>query len=154
MANNSIECPVDFVLINGNKARITAGSVFVLMVIFLFTNFLAIPIFLLIDFFVRGFKLGKYSPLNFLSDKLIAIFSIQPKLTDQAPKRFAAKIGFLFSFVIMLFLVFQLPVVSLIAALVMATFALLESFVGFCAGCHVYSFYSKLIKKKSDLYSA
>ncbi|MEP7143717.1 MAG: DUF4395 domain-containing protein [Ferruginibacter sp.] len=146
MTNNNIECPVDLVVINERKARLTAGSVFILTVIYLFTGLWAIPVFLVLDFFVRGFNLGRYSLLNFISDKLIRIFSIRPKATDQAPKRFAAKIGFLFSLSIVGSLFFQFQTAPLIIALVLATFALLESVMGFCAGCYVYSFYLKIIK--------
>jgi Domain of unknown function (DUF4395) len=153
MTNKNVECPVDLILINEKKARLTAGSVCILMVIYLFTNFLAIPVFLVLDFFARGFNLGRYSPLNLMSDLLIHIFNISPKLIDQAPKRFAAKIGFLFSITIVVFFAFQFETVSFIISLVLATFALLESSMGFCAGCHVYHFYSKIVKKKTSIYS-
>jgi len=126
MANNSIECPVDFVSINENKARLTAASVFVLTVIFIFFQFKLIPLFLMLDFFVRAFKLGQYSPLNKLSDNLVATFSIKNKPVDQAPKRFAAKIGLLFSIAIALTLAIDLKTLSTILAIILAAFALLD----------------------------
>lgn len=150
MASN-IECPVDFVSINENKARVTAGIVFILTLIYLFTSLWIIPAFLLIDFFVRGFNFASYSLLGIVSDKLIAAFSIKQKPTDRATKRFAAKIGFLFSTAILIFFAFDLKNIALILAIVLSTFALLESAFGFCAGCHVYSFYNKFLKKKSNV---
>ncbi len=149
MANNNIECPVDFVTINENKARLTAGLVFVLTLIYIFTSLWIIPAFLLIDFFVRGFNFASYSLLGLVSDQLVTIFSIKQKPTDRAPKRFAAKIGFLFSAAILVLFFVDLKNTALIVAIVLATFALLESAFGFCAGCHVYSFYSKFLKKKT-----
>jgi len=151
MANNSIECPVDFVSINENKARLTAASVFVLTVIFIFFQFKLIPLFLMLDFFVRAFKLGQYSPLNKLSDTLVATFSIKNKPVDQAPKRFAAKIGLLFSLAIAITLAIDLKTLSTILAIILAAFALLESAFGFCAGCYVYWFYTKRFKPTNNL---
>lgn len=151
MANNNIECPVDFVTINENKARVTAGLVFILTLIYLFTSLWIIPAFLLVDFFVRGFNFANYSLLGLVSDQLVKMFSIKQKPTDRAPKRFAAKIGFLFSLAILVCIGFDLKTTSLSLAIVLATFALLESAFGFCAGCHVYSFYTKFLKKKSGI---
>ncbi|MDN3658996.1 DUF4395 domain-containing protein [Ferruginibacter paludis] len=148
MANN-IECPVDFVTINENKARVTAALVFILTLVYLFTSLWIITAFLMVDFFVRGFNFASYSVLGLISDKLITVFSIKQKPTDRAPKRFAAKIGFLFSVAILLFIALDLKNIALILAIVLATFALLESAFGFCAGCHVYSFYNKFLKRKT-----
>ncbi|MEJ7586312.1 MAG: DUF4395 domain-containing protein [Ferruginibacter sp.] len=153
MANTNLECPVDLVLINGQKARFTAGGIFILALIYLFSYYWPIPAFLIIDFLVRGFNLGRYSLLNFISVKLIQVFEIKSNPTDQAPKRFAAKIGFIFSIAILITLALQLKTWTLILALILATFALLESFFGYCAGCYMYNLYSKTIKKKNTLYS-
>jgi hypothetical protein len=151
MANDNIECPVDFVSINENKARVTAALVFILTLIYLFASFWIIPAFLTIDFFVRGFNFASYSLLGLISDKLVVLFSIKQKPTDRAPKRFAAKIGFLFSAAILVFIALDLKNIALILAIVLATFALLESAFGFCAGCHVYSFYNKFLRKKTGV---
>jgi hypothetical protein len=133
MTNNNVECPVDFVSINERKARLTAALVFILLAIYLFTGFWPIPVFLIVDFFVRSFNLGRFSPLGLISDQLIRIFNIRPKLTDQAPKRFAAKTGLLFSIAIAGLSALGLTTASLLIASVMALFALLESALAFCA---------------------
>jgi hypothetical protein len=145
MANNTVECPVDFVSVNENKARLTAGLVVILSALYILTKLWLIPLFLLFDFFT----LPSNSLLNIISDKLVAIFSIGNKPTDRAPKRFAAKIGFLFSLAVIVCVALGLKNTAIILAIVLVTFALLESGFGFCAGCHVYSFYSKFLKKKS-----
>lgn len=149
MANNTVVCPVDFISVNENKARLTAGLVVILTALYILTKLWLIPLFLLFDFFARGFNLPSYSLLNIISDKLVAIFSIGNKPTDRAPKRFAAKIGFLFSLAVIVCVALGLKNTAIILAIVLVTFALLESGFGFCAGCHVYSFYSKFLKKKS-----
>lgn len=141
---NEIACPVDFIIVNENKVRLTALQVFLLAVAYFFTGAWIIPSFLIIDFFLRGFKLGKYSLLNLMSDQLVKAFSIPVKPIDQAPKRFAAKIGFLFSIAITALQLTGNTVAALILAAVLTFFAFLESFFSFCAGCYVYTFWAKL----------
>ncbi len=145
MLDNMV-CPVDFVLMDENKARLTAGSIFVLAVTFMLTCLWLVPVFLVIDFSARSFMPGKYSLLNLLSGRLIKVFSIKPKMTDQAPKRFAAKIGLLFSVAIAICFGCNYTMAGLLLAMVLAIFGLLESALSFCAGCNVYHFYNKAFK--------
>jgi Domain of unknown function (DUF4395) len=147
--NLPVDCPVDFIPVNENKVRLTA--LWVLLLLLLLLSFpiwhrqgLFISIFLAIDFFLRAFNLGKYSPFNKLSELTVRLFHISNKSIDQAPKRFAAKIGFILSLVIIAFLLTGINTGALILAIIFALFAFLESFLGFCAGCYVYSFLKKL----------
>ena len=142
--NTSVDCPVDFIGVNENKVRLTALWVWVLVILSLFAFHLLIAIFLGIDFLLRGFNWGKYSPLNKLSEATVKRLHIPNKPIDQAPKRFAAKIGFLLSLGIIAFLLTGVVEGALILAIVFAVFAFLESFLGFCAGCYVYRFLRKL----------
>jgi len=145
-----LECPVDFITVNENKVRLTALNVFILAVVYIIVPNWMIPAFLTIDFLLRGFNFGKFSLLNLLSDKEVQLFSIKPKPIDQAPKRFAAKIGFFFSVAILAATVFGYTTTAIALAVILTVFAFLESFIGFCAGCYVYTFYIKLfgINKK------
>lgn len=138
------DCPVDFILVNENQIRLTALWVLLLSILSLFG--LALPIFVLltIDFTVRAFNLGKYSLLNQFSKIVVKNFNIGNKPIDQAPKRFAAKIGILFSFTIATALFFGFEKLAVTLTLTLASFAFLESFLGFCAGCYVYTFLVKL----------
>ena len=140
MDNKNLSCPVDFVQVNENKTRITAVLIALLSVAYLFTGLWAIPLFLLIDFFIRVFNNGKYSPLHIISDYAVAKFSIPNKPTDRAPKRFAALIGFVISDLIFLFQLLQLEQLSFYLAILLLVFSCLEGFLGFCAGCYVYAF--------------
>ena len=138
--SNDIACPVDNVNINENKVRITAFFVLLITLVFLFTNGWLFAAFLLIDFALRAFKLGNYSPLGLLSGAVVKQLKIRNKPTDRAPKRFAALVGFLFSGLVLAALLLNLILVSQITAGVLIIFAFLEAFAGFCAGCYVYSF--------------
>jgi bifunctional ADP-heptose synthase (sugar kinase/adenylyltransferase) len=144
MSNNEIQCPVDFVSMNENKARLTALLVLILGTIFLITGLWFIMAFLVIDFLLRANNLGKYSLLAILSDAVIKQLKIKNKPTDRAPKRFAAGVGLVFTMGILILTLLHLDTATLLVTLVLLLFAFLESFVGFCAGCYVYSMLQKL----------
>jgi len=141
-----MECPVDFITVNENKARLTAFFVLVLTCVYLLTGFWLIMAFLLFDFAVRVFNLGKYSLLGFISDAVIKQLKIKNKPVDRAPKRFAAMVGLVFVTAILLTCVLHLGIATTSLAIIMAVFAFLESFFAFCAGCYVYSIGKALIK--------
>jgi len=141
-----MECPVDFIAINENKARLTAFFVMILTIVYLVSGFWLIIAFLLIDFSLRSFNLGKYSPLGFLSDAVIKQLSIKNKPVDRAPKRFAASVGLAFTAAILLAAFLHQPLIAIALASVIVLFAFLESIFSFCAGCYVYTAYKAVIK--------
>jgi uncharacterized protein DUF4395 len=146
--NTTVDCPVDFIPVNENKVRLTALWVLILVLISFFALPLWITKFLVLDFFLRGYDMGKYSPLNALSGVVVKLLHISNKPIDQAPKRFAAKIGFVLSVVVAICLLTDAFNAALIFRIIFAVFAFLESFLGFCAGCYVYSFFKQLKLKK------
>ena len=141
-----IQCPVDFVLMNENKARLTALFVFILGAIFIITGLWIIIAFLILDFFLRANNWGKYSLLAILSEAVIKQFSIKNKPTDRAPKRFAAGVGLVFTASILILTLLHLDIPTLVITAVLLFFAFLESFLGLCAGCYVYSILQKVNK--------
>ena len=142
--NNNVECPVDFIAVNENKVRLIAAQVFITSVIFAFTTHWLIIALLIVDFLLRATHYNRYSILAFIASIAVKVFSVKEKLTDQAPKRFAAWIGFLLSSTMLLLLFLHLQTITIALAVVLAIFSFLESFLGFCAGCYIYSFGKKL----------
>jgi len=142
------ECPVDFIPVNENRVRLTALWVLVLVIISLYINPLPIFVFLLADFFLRAFNYGKLSPLNILSGRIVKQFKIPNKPIDQAPKRFAAGMGFVLSALVVILLIAGYMKTVFALTIVFAGFAFLESFLSFCAGCYIYTFllHAKLIR--------
>ena len=110
----NVQCPVDFVLMNENKARLTALFVFILGVAFLITGLWIIIAFLILDFFLRANNLGKYSLLAILSNAVIKQLNIKNKPTDRAPKRFAAGVGLIFTVVILVLTLLHLDLPTLL----------------------------------------
>jgi hypothetical protein len=143
-----ISCPVNNIVINENKVRLIAFQVFLLSNAYVLIPIWIIPAFLAADFFLRAFKLGKYSPTGILSEQLVRILHIKNKSIDQAPKVFAAQIGFAIADI--LFIVSALGVISLsyYADGILILFSFLESVLGFCAGCYLYTFFKRFSKSE------
>lgn len=148
--NTKLQCPTDLVLMNENKARITAFFVLVLGVAFLLTKLWIIIAVMAIDFLLRASNQGKYSLLAVLSDAVIKQLKIGNKPVDRAPKRFAAWIGFIFTISILIVIGLKLELTVIILTSILLVFAALESLAGFCAGCYVYSFGLLLVRKKEE----
>jgi hypothetical protein len=137
--SNGLDCPVDFVTINENRARLVAFFILLLSATCFLTANWIIAAFLLIDFGTRVFNLYKYSLLAIVAGLLIKLFNIKNKLVDRAPKRFAALIGLIFSTAILATLLLDFIMTAKILLDILMIFAALESLAGFCAGCHVYT---------------
>lgn len=142
------EYPFDVVLVNLNKLRVTAFIVMLLGVTYLFSGTWMIPFALIIDFALRAFYKGKFSFINGISNIIIDFSGMETLPMNEMPKRFAAKIGLLFATVTLISDLTGFSRVAMVFAALLAVFAFLESVIGFCAGCHLYSFYAKLFSKK------
>jgi hypothetical protein len=148
MNNSNLQCPVDFVAMNENKARIVAFFVLMLMTIVVYTGCWQLMMLLIADFFLRSGGWGRYSPLGSLADIVIRALQIKNKPVDRAPKRFAARIGLFFCTAILICWRLQMPLTVSVLSGIIVLFALLESFAGFCAGCYVYTAGLLLLKRK------
>ncbi|SRR6056297_2903999 len=133
-------CPVSPERVDENVVRFTALWVVLLLgLFFLFPN-PYIPVFLIVDFFIRAFTKARFSPLSYLSQKVVGRQDSAPKLIDKAPKIFAARIGLFFSALILILFIAGLNTPVMLAAGVLGIFAFLECGINFCAGCYVYTY--------------
>lgn len=145
----NIECPVDFVTVNETQVRTTAFLVLLTAVAGLLLSNALVFILLAADFSLRAFNLAKYSPLALLAGRIVKLLSLPVKPIDQAPKRFAAKIGLGFAAAIAILYFTGYSTAAAVLAVVLLLFAFLESVFGFCAGCHAYTLYRKLFFKNA-----
>ena len=121
-----------------NKIRLTAFLVFILTIIYIKTNFIFIPFFLLIDFAIRGFGFGKWSILGLIAEKLVSILKLEQKPIYFPPKQ----VGFIFSLLLLIFNIVEIN--SIIISIILLICAGLEAFANFCVGCYVYNFYYQI----------
>lgn len=141
-------CPVSAERVNENVIRIVALLVMLIGIYSaLYLSFYAI-IFLTIDFAIRSFTDGKFSLLKIIALQLAKILSIPNKMTDLAPKKFAATLGFFFCCLISLCYIFSFLYAALGLTIILIVFALLESAFAICVGCYVYSFWNTIFRKK------
>lgn len=139
------------VQVNEPVVRIVAFEVAVLAIIYAITtlysstpDFLAIPLFLLFDFYLRGWDLQRYSPLRWLAVQFNNRFLHKQKLIFGPPKFFAAKIGTIINFLIISAYICGYEKIGLTLTALLIVFALLESLAGFCAGCYLFSYYERM----------
>lgn len=147
---NQIVCPTDFITINENRVRVTAGFVFILSVTYLLTGFWPIVLFLVYDFAVRAFNYGNYSLLNIISGVLVKQLGLGNKPVDRAPKRFAARIGLIMNAAILIAHLSGFTKLAFIFSAVIVLFSFLESVFAFCAGCYVYTIWKQLQSKTAS----
>ena len=133
--------------VNENQVRITACWVLLLSVVTAFTTIWQVPAFLAVDFGLRGFGFGKYSPLHRLSALVCRLFNFGVKPVYAPPKLFAAKIGFAINVAIVVLLLYGALSVAVVLAIVISLFAFLEWMFGFCAGCYMFSFLTNTVAK-------
>jgi hypothetical protein len=82
------------------------------------------------------------SPMGLLATRFLAPYSgLAPRLVPGPPKRFAQMIGLVFSVTgLTLYFAMGSAVPAKAVLTVLAAFAGLESFIGFCAGCFVFGY--------------
>lgn len=127
-------------VVNEKAARAVAGLVVVVAVVALVTGWLWLSAVLAVGFALRVASGPRFDPFGQLATKVIAPRLGEPVLVAGAPKRFAQAVGLVFTLGATLALVLGAPVVATVLLAVLVVFALLESVVGFCAGCWVFGY--------------
>ena len=132
--------------VNDYAARAVAAIVIILVVLFEITANEFLLLFITYGFLARVLTGPTLSPVGLLATKIIVPALGSPsKLVPGPPKRFAQFIGLLISFsaTIAIF-VFDSPTSARYLMAIICFFASLESILGFCAGCFVFSWLMKL----------
>lgn len=140
-------CPLAGYAIDEKGARIVAGitSILALALPFLSRNAqMALLILLIADFAPRAFSRPSLSLFSNLARRILALVSAKPHRVDAGPKRFAARIGLgmLLAMLACSITGSHIALITLVAMLVLC--AALESALGFCVGCWIWSRYWQL----------
>ena len=138
-------CPIGPTSVNQTVVRGVAFQVLCSTALFLASGYDFILIYLLFDFFMRGFVSRNLSLFVLMAGVVNKFFDRRIVPVNAEPKIFAARIGFIMCLSILFselsglsFLVFFLSGLLLLAAA-------LECFFSICLGCHLYTF----IKRES-----
>jgi hypothetical protein len=135
-------CPLAGYRIDEKAARVVAGLVLLLVVAALFLPASwarLVYVFLVLDFGVRAFSRPRWSPLGRLAGVVLRAVGAAPSFRDAGPKRFAARIGLGFALALLVLTGLVPTVVVLVVAGILILCAALESIVGFCVGCQVWT---------------
>lgn len=137
---------MSYTTIDSNVVRLGAFFVIILLISGLY--YPIIFIFIFIDFLLKSIKL-RYSFLSFLAKIILhKILKLKIKPVDAFPKKFAMKIGLVFSILILTTLFFELNLIFNIILSMFLTATFLEAFFNYCFGCKIYSilFNLKILK--------
>jgi len=135
-----ITCPASQERANENISRIVAFFVIVTVSLGMYFKSPIMFVILAIDFFIRTFTDGEYSPLKNISKKLSAYLKVPKKEIDAAPKKFAVGMGLVFCIIIAGLLFGQYNLYADVLAVVLLICAGLEGLKGFCLGCIIYTY--------------
>lgn len=124
--------------IDENIVRIIAAEVIVVTILALITRSVIPAVVLVLDFAARAFTLLP-SLLAALARGATAALKLKPRPVFAAPKKFAAVLGFIFSFLLVVFLWLAYPVAAILTGSILVICALLESVFKICMGCYVYN---------------
>ena len=140
-------CPISKNKIDSNIPRI--NGFITLIVIFLGVFNQIFWILLTIDFFLRSFTM-KYSPISNFSKLILNKLNMSGKAIDAAPKKFAVRIGFMMSIILITISLLGFYTFSIYFSIFFSIPVFLETFFGYCLGCQIYSILIKvnIIKHK------
>lgn len=152
--NSNAICPISNKKIDENVARFNGLFTVILLTTTILTQSIFPVLFLLVDFFLRSAELSVYSPFANLSKFIIEKLNITKKPINAGPKIFAARIGVLFSLVILVTLLTGNETISFIFIGIFGTCAFLEAAFSFCVACQIYPIVYKLTYKSKSVLKA
>lgn len=144
----NITCPVSGDRIPEAQPRVSAFVVVVLLGLSMIYDLWFISFVLFFDFFQRGVMGSRYSPVGQMSHYVALRWFSDSRVIDKAPKIFAARLGFLFTGVIVFAHTFGATEFAFVLSALLIVFASLECFLKVCIGCYVYSFIHRFFLEK------
>lgn len=133
-------CPISEERIIERVTRLNAMFGIFLVLAGLVTGSAIFPLLLMGDFYIRAFTKIRFSPLSYLSYQMTNVFHLDKKVIDKAPKVFAARLGFLMSMAIAIFMLFGFDTAAFVVGGILVFFSLLEFVLAICAGCLMYTY--------------
>lgn len=135
----NIICPVSTDKIQSHIPRITAFLVISSILLYSFTQWSAILLFLVLDFSARATNNPQWSLISIAARFIGTTLKINSAKVDKAPKVFAARLGAIMFAAALIFHFSGLYLSASITTLLVAILATLECAFNFCVGCVIYS---------------
>ena len=135
----SVSCPISSNIIDNSEFKI-AGVIYILLLLgYLFSGYLFLVGYTLIDILMRLSPLKK-SPALFLSHIVVKFVELKPSPSNEAPKRFALILGSIMLFFIMITHIYSFDFLALIITSNLIILKLLDVVLDYCVGCKLYGF--------------
>lgn len=133
-------CPISTEKVDENAARINGALVVAVLIVSLLTPYRWLLAFLVVDFALKVFAGFASSPVCKAARLVAEGAGLPRRMTDSAPKRFAAVMGLLMGTagLVVAYLVPVSPVAFYAIVGTLLACAALEAFAGFCLGCWIY----------------
>lgn len=138
MSREGARCPISGELIDENAARVNGAIVLTLLLVSALTPAKWLLAYLAADFGIKVFAGFAYSPNCHVARIIANALDLPRIMSDSAPKRFAATVGFLMSTAALVAFYFGGPVLFMGIVAVFGVCAGLESLAGFCVGCFLF----------------
>lgn len=136
----NLVCPISDQRVNEYVTRINALITIVVVVLAFVLNAAFLIVFLMADFFIRGFTEMKFSPIGWVSHSMSNALNLSVKMIDKAPKIFAARLGFLMTSLIAGLFILQFTLAAMVVAGILVFFAAMELVFAVCVGCMIYTY--------------
>lgn len=136
---DNVICPISDTKIDNTVSRLTVFQCAVLLALYLWTGIPYLVLLVALDYGIRTTGNGTYSPLRWVALRLASAANLPNKPTDQAPKIFASRVGFLFAATSALLFPFAATASTIVAGILLI-FTILDSVFDFCVGCLTYSY--------------
>jgi hypothetical protein len=141
-------CPVSNRKVNERVARINGIFTTLLLVVAVSVNSVIPVIFLAIDFFFRASQYSDYSLIAITSKSIVRYLGLNENIINAGPKIFAARIGFIFSVLIIISFLLNSGLSITILSSTLLLFSALEGFFGLCVACEIYPYVYHLLYKE------
>ena len=138
MKNQS--CPISTDRVNSRLTKVYSIFTFSIISVFLFTPFKEVIFISAADFIIRIFFGVKYSPVCSMIKFGLKAGNVSTYMVNAAPKKFAAKVGMLFTVLISIGLVFSIPLLSTIAGVIAFVAIGAEVFFDYCLACTIHAY--------------
>jgi len=140
-------CPVSYKKVNERVARINGVFTVILLIVFGLTQSIIPVFFLAIDFLLRSSDYSKYSLIGISSKGIVRYLGLNENVINAGPKIFAARLGFIFSILIIISFFFAAYLPAIALAGVLGLFSFLEATFGLCVACEIYPYVYRLLYK-------
>ena len=135
----SLSCPISSSIINDSEFKVASLVYIFLLFGYLFSGYLFLVGYALVDILMRLSPLSK-SPVLLFSALVAKVAKLKYSARNEAPKRFALILGSIMLLSIMLAHLYSFHVLAFIITSNLVLLKLLDVVLDYCVGCKLYSY--------------